>query len=37
MAPYGPIYVEERAWVSFSLGEMTLDWGLGARLLSLSS
>ena len=36
MAHYGPMYVSGWVWVLFGLGDTTLEWGLGARLLSLA-
>ena len=36
MAHYWPICVWKRVWVLFGLGDTSLEWGLGARLLSLA-
>ena len=37
MAQYGPIYVWGWVLVLFGLGDMSLEWRLGARLSSLRS
>ena len=37
MAHYGPVYVKEWVLVLFGLGDMSLEWRLGGRFLSLRS